>query len=80
MAPTALVEVLYAMNVIKSADGFLRNCASPPSGRGGKDREGEGGGDRTNSVSAPSSNLVESLKSTPTLESHSWYPRPYLSL
>ena len=48
---------------------------------GGKDRgrriERERG---TNSVSAPSSNLVESLKSTPTLESHSWYPRPYLSL
>ena len=34
----------------------------------------------TYSKSDPRSNLVESLKSTPTLESESWYPRPYLSL
>ena len=34
----------------------------------------------TDSKSAPSRSLVESLKRTPTLESESWYPRPYLSL
>lgn len=33
----------------------------------------------THSPSEPSSNREESLKSTPTLLSHSWYPRPYLS-
>ena len=46
--------------------------------KGGKEREKKE--ILSHSKSAPRSNLVESLNSTPTLESESWYPSPYLSL